>query len=204
MNSNTFYPAGVTCYRDPSSSSCTMFGNSGSAVVRSNGTGRDATDRFSYVGPMSLYKGCDRVNRYEEKFSYSGENVGIVTDAYCFLEWIGEQYNLSVPNYVSKPSCQGLSSRAGTGDINDKDKTDCPTSSGTKCDFSGNINPSGNNSIDGVVYDQCKIYAQEGYSYIINVCKDERGELASCANNCLGVRANDIIAGDNTRILLSA
>ena len=182
-----------------------MFGNSGSAVVRSNGTGRDATDRFSYVGPMSLYKGCDRVNRgVNGLLSYSGENVGIVTDAYCFLEWIGEQYNLSVPNYVSKPSCQGLSSRAGSGDINDKDKTDCPTSSGTKCDFSGNINPSGNNSIDGVVYDQCKIYAQEGYSYIINVCKDERGELASCANNCLGVQANDIIAGDNTKILLLA
>ena len=197
MESNTFYPAGTTCYRDPSCLTCVMFGNSGSGVVRSNGTAGDATtdDRFSYVGPMSLYKGCDRVNSYEGRLTYGGENVGIVTDAYCFLEWVADQYNMTVPGYQTKPSCNGLNVRAGTGDPTDKDRTDCLTKSGTKCDFTGDKNPSGNNSIDGVVYDRCKLYAQEGYAYIMNVCKDTTGTMAACKNNCIGVRANDIVAG---------
>ena len=53
MESNTYYPPGTVCYRDPSLASCSLFGNSGSSVVRKIKT----TDRYSWTGPLSMSKG---------------------------------------------------------------------------------------------------------------------------------------------------
>ena len=53
MGSNSYYPPGTVCYRDPSLASCSIFGNSGSSVVRKIKT----TDRYSWIGPLSMSKG---------------------------------------------------------------------------------------------------------------------------------------------------
>ena len=61
MESDTFYPARTLCYRDPSQGSCFEHGNSGSSVMTffntANGNGS-----YSFTGPLSMHKGCDKVS----------------------------------------------------------------------------------------------------------------------------------------------
>ena len=60
MKSETFYPARTLCYRDPSQGSCFQHGNSGSSVMTFfNAT--DGTGSYSFTGPLSMHKGCDKV-----------------------------------------------------------------------------------------------------------------------------------------------
>ena len=56
MGSSTYYPPGTICFRDPSMASCSLFGNSGSSVMRQFDTINE-TARYSYTGPLSMSKG---------------------------------------------------------------------------------------------------------------------------------------------------
>ena len=105
MNTDTFYPAATECYRDPSQSSCFVFGNSGSGVLREitvNGEGR-----YAFTGPFSMSKSCDSLYIFDNQISYSSSNPGIFTDAYCYLPWIAEMYGMKPPkDYTEKASCK--------------------------------------------------------------------------------------------------
>ena len=104
MKSDSFYPAGTECYGDPSQSSCFLFGNSGSGILRK--ITKDGEDRYSFTGPLSMSKSCDSVYIFDNQISYSSGNPGIFTDAYCFLPWISATYGMKMPKgYISKPSC---------------------------------------------------------------------------------------------------
>ena len=101
MNTSTFYPTGTECYRDPSQSSCFVFGNSGSGALR-----KINEDRYAFTGPLSMTKSCDSVYIFDNQISYSSANPGIFTDAYCYLPWIASTYEMRLPEgYTSKPSC---------------------------------------------------------------------------------------------------
>ena len=104
MNTTTFYPAGTECYRDPSKSSCFVFGNSGSGALRPIAI--NGTERYAFTGPLSMTKSCDSVYIFDNQISYSSANPGIFTDAYCYLPWIAAIYGMRLPEgYTSKPSC---------------------------------------------------------------------------------------------------
>ena len=104
MNTSTFYPVGTECYRDPSRSSCFVFGNSGSGALRKINNGGE--DRYAFTGPLSMTKSCDSVYIFDNQISYSSGNPGIFTDAYCYLPWIAAVYGMKLPkDYTSKPSC---------------------------------------------------------------------------------------------------
>ena len=105
MKSDTFYPSGTVCYRDPSSNSCPDFGDSGLGIMRSWRT-LNEPDRYSWDGTLSMYKGCDRKRVIYGLIFHAGENPSVFTDGYCFLPWIAEQYNMTMPDdFVMKPSC---------------------------------------------------------------------------------------------------
>ena len=73
--------------------------------MRKTGT-VDGTDRYSWVGPLSLYKGCDRAWTIDGTPHYAGENPGVVTDGYCFLPWIASVYDMKMPSsFVQKSTC---------------------------------------------------------------------------------------------------
>ena len=188
VGSNTYYPPGTACYRDPSTASCFEFGTSGSGIVgRFHEAG--TRQRFSYLGPLSMYKGCDRMLTINNIIYYGAENPGIFTDVECYLDWIAEQYNLRPPEgYTKKASCSTGSGERYHTPVSDN----CLTSFGTKCDFSFVENDE-----EGipVKFDQCRLYSGEGFAYIINRCRDEKGLYAACANNCVGVNPNAIVIG---------
>ena len=101
MKTDTFYPKGTECYRDPSQNSCFTFGNSGSGVLR-----KTTKDRYAFTGPLSMTKSCDSAYIFDNQISYSSANPGIFTDAYCYLPWIAATYGMKLPEgYTSKPSC---------------------------------------------------------------------------------------------------
>ena len=152
-------------FRDPSCNSCLYFGLSGSGVVRKlDEDGEDGTDRYSWVGPLSMYKGCDRVWTLDNGLLSAGENPGVFTSGHCYLGWIAEQYNMKMPrDYFVPASCS--ISRGSLEDVN-KTGEECRTTAGTQCDFSGG------HTFGGILYDQCRLYAQEGYAYPINRCID--------------------------------
>ena len=104
MKTDTFYPEGTECYRDPSQSSCFLFGNSGSGVLRK--ITKDGEERYAFTGPLSMTKSCDSVYIFDNQISYSSANPGIFTDAYCYLPWIAAMYGMKLPKgHTSKPSC---------------------------------------------------------------------------------------------------
>ena len=54
---------------------------------------------------------------------YRGDNPAVITDASCYMDWIAEQYDLTLPAHISykyKQSCH-----QSTGDINDVNKKVC-------------------------------------------------------------------------------
>ena len=117
----TFYPAGTECYRDPTTSSCFPFGNSGSGVLRKITRDSQTPVQYAFTGPLSMSKSCDGVWIVDKEISYSAENPGIFTDAYCYLPWIAAAYGMQMPhNHQIKPSC-GRS----VGDQRNIDLEDC-------------------------------------------------------------------------------
>ena len=60
MSSNTYYPPGTICYKDPTEGSCFQNGNSGSSVMTHFKT-TEEEDAYAFVGPLSMHKGCDQV-----------------------------------------------------------------------------------------------------------------------------------------------
>ena len=53
-----------------------------------------------------MSKGCDQISIYDNEISYSAENPGVFTDAYCYLPWIAAEYGMSLPaGFTSKDSC---------------------------------------------------------------------------------------------------
>ena len=110
MKTNTFYPAGTECYRDPSQSSCFLFGNSGSGALRT--ITKDGEKRYAFTGPLSMTKSCDSVYIFDNQISYSSGNPGIFTDAYCYPPWIAATYGMNLPkDYIYKPSCGEIKGR---------------------------------------------------------------------------------------------
>ena len=102
----TFYPAGTECYRDPLVSSCFLFGNSGSGVLRKFSPNSQTPAQYAFTGPLSMSKSCDGIWIMDKQISYSAENPGVFTDAYCYLPWIAAMYGMKMPpNYPQKSSC---------------------------------------------------------------------------------------------------
>jgi len=189
MMSNTFYPEGTVCYKDPARKNCVTFGNSGSPLIRELKKNM-GEDRYAWVGPLSMSKGCDKTvikeifqNRYSKTvpvFSLQSENPAVFTDGMCYLDWIADQYGMKAPLDWTKPAhC----TNGGTGDVMDKDQTTCKNHLGSNCDFTKENFP------------ECKLQAEEGFSYNIFKCLDKDGIIANCANNCRGVDPNSIVVG---------
>merc|ERR1719431_2486796 len=63
MESNTYYPKGVLCYQIPNEEGCFNFGLSGSPLVR-RFLDENGNTRFSWVGSLSMNKGCDKMPRW--------------------------------------------------------------------------------------------------------------------------------------------
>ncbi|XP_023349486.1 uncharacterized protein LOC111718191 [Eurytemora carolleeae] len=198
MASDTYYPHATTCYKDDKEESCLTFGNSGSPIVRRlNKRGTEEYQRFSWVGTLSMSKGCDQTTvsrrasaRYPgidiEFFNLKSSNPGVFTDARCYLDWVAEQYGYKAPYGWKKPrSCS-----IPIGGKNDRNKTDCKSLSVKsqqvrQCQF-GKF---------GSTDFECKLEEFEGYSYNVWRCNDTKNEPAICANNCRGVDPKAVIAG---------
>ena len=119
MKSNTFYPRAVLCGIDPSCESCLDSGDSGSGLVMR----REDGESYSWVGPLSFYRGCDRAanERLDLRANaFNGENPGIFTNGGCYLSWIARHYGMVADN-------TGADCDKTVGDFNDKGKSDCLT-----------------------------------------------------------------------------
>ena len=189
--SNTFYPAATQCYTDPSGMSCHSFGTSGSPAMRKYQG--DGIDRYSWIGPLSFYSGCDRAWIFYRPITginsvlEAGENPGVFTDGACYLDWIADQYEMRMPkDYVKDASCF-----TSSGNKTNANQSVCLTSTGTYCDFTA-VNPITNKTVD-----QCQTYSIEGYAKSINTCIDmtSPSQTAICSNNCRGVDPKTIIVG---------
>ena len=208
MKSDTYYPPGTVCYRDPSLGSCTLFGNSGAGVIRNIGN-TDGTDRYSWTGPLSMSKGCDIAWIVGNTITYASENPSVFTDAFCYLDWIADQYGMTMPDSYKKPS----SCTEPKGSIDDIDEKICRASGhiwgtntvnslisrgDTYCDFSNQMDDKGNR------FDKCRLLFQEGFAYNLFQCKDQHGNIAICANNCKGVDPNAVIVGGTAVLAATA
>ena len=110
----TFYPAGTECYRDPSPASCFFFGNSGSGVVRKFKHKDEQEERFAFTGPLSVSKSCDSIYIFDEQITYSSENPGVFTDAYCYLPRIAGEYGMKLSqSYTVKDTCSQVIGKKG-------------------------------------------------------------------------------------------
>ena len=93
--------------------------------------------QYSFVGPLSMSKGCDQAHAVDPfelpkkgfpppslpDYMYRGDNPAVITDASCYMDWIAEQYDLTLPSHISykyKRSCH-----QSTGDINDVNEKVC-------------------------------------------------------------------------------
>ena len=136
-----------------------------------------------------MSKGCDKAfllpDRGTEGLLYRGENPTVVTDATCFMDWIADQYHLTLPKeYTKKASCT-----LGRGDRMDFNKPVCKTNLGTYCNFEFV-------DAEGEAWDSCRLLTdegREGLAFNVNRCIDGNNDVANCANNCKGVDPNAII-----------
>ena len=137
-----------------------------------------------------------------------GENPGVFTEASCYLSWIADSYEMDLGVGLAT-GC-----RPASGDISDRNKTSCRAFNGDNCKFIGN--PVFNNTIDGIMFDfnpsasgisfdRCLFLAQ-GLTRVemTYVCLTSDGSLSTCANNCLGVEASDIVAGGAALLVATA
>ena len=202
MASNTFYPRATFCGLDPSTGSCLDTGDSGSGLVAARGDGS-----YAWLGPLSFYRGCDRaislsIEQIDLQISSAhGENPGVFSSGLCYLPWIARQFGLKSRHSESSECSKTRGSRQ------DKDKTDCTTFTGDKCDFNSNIpiadfykNFNSNFGFDiddnrGLVFDRCILRALEGYTSLVFNCAVNATTLAVCPNSCQGVSPSSIVAG---------
>ena len=217
---DTFYPRATKCYRDPTHSSCFLFGNSGSGVVRPITPEEANITQYAYTGPLSMSKSCDNIIIYDNKITYGSENPGIFTDAYCYLAWIAAMYRMVLPDgYTSYSSCgqsNGERRNINLGSCVGRNTTNLGVK---ECDFSYVDKTSGVQDS----WDKCRLFSQEGYAYNIYICKvvlhllhhvqvplhlnlpqDQSGHNMTCANNCRGVDPNSVIIGGGAVLAASA
>ena len=116
---------------------------------------------------------------------YASKNPGVITDARCHLGWIAQEYRFSIPaGYTVPESC-----RQSKGRREDIDQAVCrvQTNITSFCDWTQKDKTR--------VWDRCILASDEGFSYNIYQCRDSRGQLGTCSNNCRGVDPNAIIIG---------
>ena len=97
----------------------------------------------------------------------------------------------------------GMGCRSASGDREDKGRHICKTYTGTNCNFETGLNF--NSTTNGLTFavngtgtrwERC-LFLGQGLTSVtmIYLCLDTNDRFASCANNCLGVEASDIVAG---------
>ena len=162
---------GVQCFRDPIENSCLLFGSSGSSIIRplKNNTNTNTTGtQYAWVGPLSLYKGCDGARIIDSKsVNYGGQNPGVFTSSACYLSWIAEQYGLDLdPSLVSN----SRSCAASSGDRMDANVTRCFTNRNTKDKMSFCVFDKSSifefeilkDKPIRIILDKCKLFGVEG------------------------------------------
>ena len=136
MGSNSFYPRGVICAKDPSASSCLHFGNSGSGLLLPFAGWVGGPQRYSWAGSLSMYRGCDQATPVNIsgsiKEAFAGENPGIFTQGSCYLPWLANQYGMELSSELKKVA--GTCS-AAKGTRRKSRRKSCKTNLGTWCDF---------------------------------------------------------------------
>ena len=95
--------------------------------------------------------------------------------------------------------------RSATGDLSDVNRTSCRAFNGNMCKFDSGfvfnitvtgVVPSIDPAATGISFDRC-IFLGQGETRVemTYVCLTSDFTLSTCANNCLGVEASDIVAG---------
>ena len=186
MKSNTYYPPGTVCYTEAAWAGSVTFGISGSGLMRpfTYSNSNEAETRYSWAGPLSMYKGSDlSTGALNPPVIYSS-NPAVFTDARCYLDWIAAQYGLALPAGSTKPATCDKS----TGDKTAQNNTNCLskniysvkpekcvfTSEFQKCSFNEYIN---------------------SYS-----CLRKNNSIGNCANDCPGVDPNAVVVGGITAL----
>jgi len=221
MNSNSFYPKGTVCAENPSKVNCFDFGDSGGGLFLERKKGG-----YSWEGALSSYRGCsnDVIDVISNQtigavLNSNAENPGVFTEGSCFLPWIAASYGMKLAKGYPT-GCTGK-----RGDKKDIDKEDCMAFNGKKCKFDTGygyeISPNGEFrfglNTTGPKFNQCMLGAQGFYDpQIYYLClTDDPTQLqvtngtyneviSTCANNCPGVRLNDIVAGGLATITAGA
>ena len=186
MNSNTYYPPGTVCYTEAAWAGAVTFGISGSGLMRpfTYSNSNEAETRYSWAGPLSMYKGSDLSTRALNPPVIYSSNPAVFTDARCYLDWIAAQYGLALPAGSTKPATCDKS----TGDKTAQNNTNCLskniysvkpekcvfTSEFQKCSFNEYIN---------------------SYS-----CLRKNNSIGNCANDCPGVDPNAVVVGGITAL----
>ena len=161
---SSYYPQGVICAQDPSASSCFHFGNSGSALLLPFVGWPKGPRRYSWVGSLSMYRGCDQATSVDTsgsvRESLAGENPGIFTQASCYLPWIAKEYGMELSSELEKVA--GVCSPS-KGNSNQLKRKSCKTNLGTVCDFTRDYQIQ-ITSLDPIVIkmDKCKLIGLEG------------------------------------------
>lgn len=211
MGSNSFYPKGTVCAKDPSQGSCFDFGDSGSGLFLERYQGD-----YSWEGLLSSYRGCSvratlALSDNLLNAEFKGENPGVFTEGSCYLPWIAASYGMKLAEGYAT-GC-----RDSSGDKKDINNMQCVAANGKKCLFDTGLTLTvDTNSVSlgfnksGIEYNQCVLGSQGFIESQINylcvtrpvaqaeldgtVCNCEQ-IFSTCANNCPGVRASDIVAG---------
>ena len=162
---SSYYPQGVICAQDPSASSCFHFGNSGSGLLLPFVDWPKGPRRYSWVGSLSMYRGCDQTTAVDTSGSiqeaWAGENPGIFTQASCYLPWLAKEYGMVLGSELQKVA--GVCSPA-KGKRHQSGQKKCKTNLGTECDFSREYQIQ-ITSLDPIVIkfvDKCKLIGIEG------------------------------------------
>ena len=138
----------------------------------------------------------------QEMVFFSGENPGVFTNGGCYLQWIASQYGMAAEN--TETECD-----KEIGDINDKDKKDCTTILGQKCDFDSqylietfypllftdSANVDTFNDPRNLVFKKCILRSVGGHTNMVFQCPIDNKTLAICPNSCIGVDPSAIVAG---------
>ena len=147
--------------------------------------GKEAETRYSWAGPLSLYKGNDRTVLVYQTAIYSS-NPAVFTDARCYLDWIAAQYGHTLPARYTKPaSC-------------DKSTGDKAAQNNTNCLSRDNYNL-------GLMDKICNFTSTFGkcsYDYNFNgyYCTTNFETKKICANDCPGVDPNAVVVGGITAL----
>ena len=213
MRSNTYYPLGTLCYEDAAWASSVQFGTSGSGLVRPFTTADGNQIRYSWVGPLSLSKGSDRVQfdngtlfdnsrqvTYSTLVDYNS-NPAVFTDARCYLDWIAAQYELRLPADYTKPTSCDMEN----GDKTAANNFNCLSRPLDAQFYASSNKPEKCLFIPGK-FEKCKLYAfdrdaKPAFNLNFYYCQTARGYDAVCANDCPGVDPNAVVVGGEAALL---